>query len=313
MTARIRHAFEPDLVLLPLASLLPVKQVTERMRRSHKYKVIAASIAEIGVIEPLIVHRQPDPEGRHVLLDGAVRRDILLARKEARAECLLALDDEAYICNKMAIRLSILQEHFMILRAIERGVPEARIARALNVRIDHIRQRQKLLRGICPEAVQLLKDKPVNSVTLESLRKMRAPRQIEACGLMVAASNYSSAYARALLAASPDEGLLRPQKPGVPAIVTGADLALMERELKDVQAKASLTHAAYGRDMLDLVIAARYVGALLANPGIARYLDDNHPEIAREFRSIVPASLASPELKTVRRGKGEPAEAAPGR
>ncbi|MDH2352280.1 plasmid partitioning protein RepB C-terminal domain-containing protein [Bradyrhizobium sp. SSUT112] len=292
MTERpIRLAFEPELVVLPLKSLLPLKQVTDRIRRSHKYKVIAASIDEIGIIEPPVVFHKPDQRGRYMLLDGALKRDILLVRGETEAECLLALDDEAYSYNKRSIRLSVVQEHVMILRAIERGVPEDRIARALNVGIAHIKQRRRMLRGICAQAACLLQDKPVNPMTFDVLRKMREPRQIEACELMVAASNYSLSYAKALLAATSDAERLQPQKRRVPAVVTAADLALMERELKEVQQKAGGVEASYGRDMLDLAIVARYVSQLLTDRKIARYLDDNHPELAKESRAIVFATL----------------------
>ncbi|MBK3665065.1 chromosome partitioning protein ParB [Bradyrhizobium diazoefficiens] len=287
----IRLAFEPELAVLPLNSLLPLRQVTDRIQRSHKYKTIAASIDEIGVIEPLAVFHKPDRRGRYLLLDGVLRLDILIARGAVDTECLLALDDEAYTYNKKAIRLSIVQEHFMILRAIERGVPQERIARALNVNIAHIRRRQQMLRGICAQAVRLLRDQPVNPVTFDLLRKMREPRQLEACALMAAASNYSASYARALLTATPAEGRLKSPKRGVPAVVTAADLALMERELKEVQQKAAGVEASYGRDMLDLAIAARFISELLGRRSIARYLDDNHPEMAREFRSILSATL----------------------
>ncbi|WP_354141861.1 hypothetical protein [Bradyrhizobium sp. RT11b] len=50
--------------------------------------------------------------------------------------------------------------------------------------------------------------------------------------------------------------------------------------------------------MLDLAIAARYVSELLGKRTIARYLDDNHPEMAKEFRSILSATLAEPSKKT---------------
>jgi hypothetical protein len=178
-------------------------RLTDRIRRSHKYKAVAASIDEIGVIEPPAVFHKRDKRSRYLLLDGVLRLDILLAKGEVEAECLLALDDEAYIYNKKAIRLSIVQEHFMILRAIERGVPQERIARAFNANIAHIRRRQQMLRGICTQAIRLLRDQPVNPVTFDLLRKMREPRHIEACALMVAASNYSASYARALLTSTP--------------------------------------------------------------------------------------------------------------
>jgi hypothetical protein len=55
---------------------------------------------------------------------------------------LLAREDEAFTYNKHVNRLSIVQEHLMILRAIERGVSEAKLAKALDVRIEYIRHRR---------------------------------------------------------------------------------------------------------------------------------------------------------------------------
>ena len=79
--------------------------------------------------------------------------------------------------------MAIVQEHFLILRAIERGVSEQKIARALNVNVDQIKRRRRMLTGICPQAVHVLLDKSVNPATFDTLRKMKTSRQIEACGL----------------------------------------------------------------------------------------------------------------------------------
>jgi hypothetical protein len=56
-------------------------------------------------------------------------------------------------------RLSTVQEHFMILRAIKNGVDEARIARSLkSMSATSVRKREVQI-GICPEAVQLHREK----------------------------------------------------------------------------------------------------------------------------------------------------------
>ncbi len=47
----------------------------------------------------------------------------------------------------------------MILKAIERGVPEEKIAAALDLNPRSIQRKVRLLEGICPEAVAILKDK----------------------------------------------------------------------------------------------------------------------------------------------------------
>jgi len=292
---RIAAAFEAELVMLPLAALLPLGQVTDVVKTSSKYQCIARSIEEVGLVEPLVVYRKVDRRGRRLLLDGNLRRAILMEKGHKEAKCLLAQDDEAFTYNKRVNRLAIVQEHFMIIRALERGVSEEKLAKALDVDIAHVKRRRKLLNGICSEATGLLRDKSVNPVTFDVLRKMKPVRQIEASKLMVSASNYSSSYAKALLTATKDCDVKRaPAK--LPAVITSADLALLEREMKTVQQDLKAVEAAYGSDMLHLVIATRYVSKLVDDPRIARYLDDNHPEILKEFCAILSAtSLDTPE------------------
>ena len=53
-------------------------------------------------------------------------------------ECLVSTDDEAFTYNKRISRLAAVQEHKMILRAIERGVPEEKIAKALNINVQSV-------------------------------------------------------------------------------------------------------------------------------------------------------------------------------
>lgn len=47
---------------------------------------------------------------------------------------------------KRVNRLAIVQEHFMILRALQRGVPEKRLAKALDIKIETIRRKRDFLR-----------------------------------------------------------------------------------------------------------------------------------------------------------------------
>ena len=286
-TKPIHAAFEPELAVLPLVSLLPTKRATDLERRSPRYRSIEGSLKEVGLVEPLVVYHKADHRGRHLLLDGNLRRLILMEMGQTEAECILAKDDEAFTYNKRLNRLATVQEHFMIVRAIERGISEEKLARALNVKVNQIKRRRTLLRGVCTEAVDLLDDKPVNPVVFDLLRKMRPSRQLEACQLMVSAATYTSAYAKALLVATHDDELVRRRKRPAPPIVTSADLALMERELKSAQEDFKAAEASYGSDMLDLVIATAYIAKLLSNSRLVSYLDENHPEIFTEFNKIV--------------------------
>ncbi len=91
----------------------------------------------------------------------------------------------------------------MILKAIERGVSEDRLAAILSVNADNIRRKRRLLHGICGEAAALLEDKHVSINSFDALRKMLPNRQVEAAELMVAMNKYTVSYARTLLAATP--------------------------------------------------------------------------------------------------------------
>ena len=313
--------FEPNAKRIPLESMLPVKQLPALIKHSRRYRRLACSISEIGVIEPLVVYFKPDSKGRYILLDGHKNRVILLDKGFKDALCILSRDDEAFTYNKRVNYVATIEEHRMIERAIQRGVSETKIAKALNVRLQYIRRRRTVLNGICEKAIHLLKDEQINPVTFDALRSMKPSRQIEASLLMKSARNFTSAYAKALLASTNDAELKAPrtQRPANP--MTRASLTLMERELKSVQQDFRSVEASYGADLVDLVVARAYLSKLISNKRIARYLDDNHPEIFREFRSIVLSTSldgeADPERVTCplavydRTSRAEPRQAAP--
>lgn len=94
------------------------------------------------------------------------------------APCLVATDDEAYTYNSRINRLSTIQEHFMIRRAIERGVSMESLAKALSVDVSHIIKKATLLDGICPEAADLLKDRQFSAEISRVIRKMKPTRQV---------------------------------------------------------------------------------------------------------------------------------------
>lgn len=203
---------------------------------------------------------------------------------------LIADDDEAFTYNKRVNRLATVQEHYMIVRALERGVSEEKLAKALDVDIKHIKRRLTLLNGICPEVIDILKDKVVNPQTFEILQKMKAVRQIEVAELMTTAGNYTSTYAKALLAATRQHDLVHPDKPKKISGLTPEQMARMEREMDTLQRDFKSVEASYGDDVLHLVIATAYLSKLVANPEIERFLAAHHPEILDEFRSIISAA-----------------------
>jgi ParB-like chromosome segregation protein Spo0J len=264
----VKVAFERDLITVRLDEILPMRKLADKVKASVKYRRIAQSVAEVGVIEPLVVVRSP-AGGPFMLLDGHVRHAILRDLGERETRCLLAADDEAFTYNKRVNRLATIQEHYMIVRALTRGVSED---------------------GVAPEVVELLKDRSVNPVTFEVLRKMKAMRQIEVAELLISAGNFTSAYAKALLAATRQIDLVNPDKPKKVGGMTSEQMARMEREMASLTQDFKAIEASYGDDMLHLVIASGYLARLVNNDEIERYLRSRHPEILDEFRAIISAA-----------------------
>ena len=290
MVTSVKLAFEPELIVARLGQILPTRQVSDQVKKTVKYRRIAQSIAEIGVIEPLAVAKAKDGDGL-MLLDGHLRYAALSDLGETETRCLLARDDEAFTYNKRVNRLATIQEHYMIVRALERGVSEEKIARALNVDAKSIRRRRSLLDGVCAEVVEMLKDRSVNPVTFDVLRKMKPVRQIEVAELLLAASNFTSSYAKALLAATRQADLTGPDKPKQVGGMTPEQMARMERKMASLNQDFKALEASYGDDVLHLVIASGYLARLIGNPEIERFLQSRHSEILDEFRAII--SVAS--------------------
>lgn len=105
------------------------------------------------MIEPLS-EIKPDPEAAgFLLLAGNLRVLALKELGQDTAPCLIAKDCDTYTYNHRINRLSSVQEHCMLRRAINKGVSKERLERALNVNLSTINSRINLLHGICPKAV----------------------------------------------------------------------------------------------------------------------------------------------------------------
>jgi RepB plasmid partitioning protein/ParB-like nuclease domain len=277
-------AFEDVTLRIALAKIDPLHEVPEKTRASAKYAQIAASIAEVGIIEPPVVVRdRRDPERYH-LLDGHLRLDILRQRGDVEVVCLIGTEDEAFTYNRRVSRIAIIQEHRMILNAVKKGVPEERLARALNVNISNIRAKRNLLVGICPEAADLLRDKHVPLNAFIELRRLKPMRQIVAAEMMVAMNRYSTSYAKSIVAGTPADQLVERRKPV--RGLTDAQVALMERESAELDREFKLIEQDYGKDHLDLVLASGYVGRLLGNARVVRHLARHHADLLSEFQKI---------------------------
>ena len=295
MAGKVTIGFEPESVTIPITDILPLRLVDDTARKRHKFRQIAASVREIGIVQPPIVARRSDGQHKYLLLDGHLRIEILKDLGIDEIACLVSLDDEAVTFNRQVNRLSPLQEHKMILKVIERGVPEERIAQALNVNVTTIRAKRDLLNGICPEVAALLKDKhcPINS--FQALKKVEPLRQYEIAKTMVVVGDYSVAYARALVSASSQDQLVNPGKARKHRKVSPEEIDQIERELANLQGDVERIEETFAADHLNLVLATSYVRSLLRNAQITKYMETYHGSLLEKFRTICEATAPTAE------------------
>lgn len=287
MSKRIQAAFDLGGITLPLTAIHPIRQIKPTDHAFGKYRAMLASIREVGVIEPLIVHPQRGASGTYLLLDGHMRLKALSELNRAEAFCLVAKDDDAFTYNDKVNRLSLIQEHAMIMRAIEHEVSAEQIAKALDVDVAKIKASMNLLDGIHPEAVDLLKDKPITAAALRCFKKAKSVRQIDMAQLMVASNNYTRGYADALIVGTPSDQLIRGNKAKLPRGLSDEEVVRMEKEMETLERDYRLSQDQFGENSLHLNAVQRYVKRLLENARVRKFLGNRYPEVLEEFQALV--------------------------
>jgi hypothetical protein len=278
-------SFDSRCIDLSLKLIMPVRTILPSLRGTAKYRQINASLCQIGLVEPLVVF--PNADGTYLLLDGHVRYDILKMMQAPTVRCTLATDDEAHTYNKRVNRLSTIEEHRMILKAIQHGVTEERIASVLNVNIAAIRKKRDLLDGICPETVDLLKDKHVTADAFKILRRMKPTRQVEVAELMTAARNYSVSFMKALLAGTPASLLTEPDRPRPKVGLSAEQKSMIEHETDVLLRDLKSVEDTYGTEILDFTLAYRYIERIVRNERVQRYLSKHHAELLYELTALL--------------------------
>lgn len=287
MKKTVNAAFEMQPVTVQFDCILPSKSLHESVKATDRYRAIASSVAEVGIIEPLVVCRQKG--GKFLLLDGHVRLAILRDLGKTETTCLVSTEDEAYTYNHQISRLPPIHANRMIVRALEAGVSAERLARALNLNVNTVRASRNLLKGICPEAQEILKDKPVTEVALRLLKQVKPIRQIEMAELMATSATYTKPYVEALVLMTPKEQLVAPEKPKKNGAARPEELTRVEHEMKGLERSFAALDESYGQNVVELTLARSYLKKLLDNGKVVRYLAGKHSDLLNELQRIVEA------------------------
>jgi len=278
--------FRREDVELPLRYLVALKDSKPHLAESHRYRHMRESLEHNGLVDPLSV--LPQAKDRYLVVDGDLRLNILRDLRITKARCTAILEEECYGYSRRVTVLSPIAEHVMILEALSNGVTEERLAVELRVGVRAIRLRKRLLNGIAPKAVELLKDQRVSAFTLGYLRKMESLQQIHAAQLMISGNDCSGVFAAALSdLTSPRQHRTRKRKgksgdrsrPGVGS--------LFRDDMDSLVSELNKARRTYGTSALAVIVVCRWIENLSQNPAIAEYLRRNHSKVHHQIRQVM--------------------------
>lgn len=236
-----------------------------------------------------MVFPQKDAPGKYIILDGHPRWHALKELGHTQAECIATREDGCFAFNARVTRITPVQEHRMNVKAINHGVTIERVAAALNIPERVVEAFLNLLKGIHEDVAEILKDKNIAPQKLKLLRKVTQVRQIAIAELMVASGNYTNSYVEALILGTPPDQMVNVTGPKKRKGFTKETIARLEDEMASLERDFKAVESGYGQSVLHLTLISTYLRALLAHANVARFLSTQHPNLHKEFDSLVRA------------------------
>lgn len=281
----IKQCFNNHFHLYPIAILLPSRTIPVNVRSSNKYKQILTSIAEIGLIEPVMIFITEN--GEHKILDGHLRIEALKDLEITHAHCLISPVEDTYSYNKRVNHLTILQEQRMLLKAVESGVSVEKLCAVLGLSQGIINTRLRISEGISKEALALLADKNVSQNVFDVLRKIKLHKQMDFVATMITLNNFTKKFALSMLHALPAEHLVRKPDNAPEDKDMIKTLARLEKEMAALQVETQDIQNEFAENNLNLMVVRSYIAKLLSKNEIIHWLYDNKSEYLDVLKKVL--------------------------
>ncbi len=280
-------SFEREVIRLPLSNLLPVRRVENVEKAIKRFSSIMSSIQEVGVIEPLAVYPNKGTKGSYLIMDGNLRYHALQKLGEKDVPCIVADQNDSFTYNARICRMSPIQEHRMIAKAVQKGVSVEKLAATLNLSEQYVRETLKLLNGLDPAAVDILESHHMSHTAIRAFKKVTPARQIDMAEMMVSVNDFSGPYAEALLASTPEDMLIEKASSRKILSISQEEEARLRDEMYNLETDFKAVEESYSDNIYKLTMARGYLKKLLGNAKVVRWLNQHHAETASQFEAIV--------------------------
>ncbi|WP_438500477.1 plasmid partitioning protein RepB C-terminal domain-containing protein [Pantoea ananatis] len=282
----IKYCFNEKTVSFRLSDLIYTKKLPTNYKSSQKYIQIKSTISALGLVEPILIYID-GADGTAKILDGHLRVEALKDIGEERVACLVSTVYDTYTPNKKVNRITIIQIQKMLKEAVRVGVPEDMLCSALNISSDSLKSNLSVLKGICPEVIELFNDRDIPKNTFMILKRMIPFRQIECANIMIKFDNYSKIFAQSLYHSSSPELLNDKGKPNIDER-SGNRKAIerLEKEMAQVHFDTQKIKENYGSNSLKLTIVISHIKKILENPKVFHWLLRNKQDYLSELTKI---------------------------
>ncbi|HPF99362.1 MAG TPA: ParB N-terminal domain-containing protein [Kiritimatiellia bacterium] len=268
---------------IPIAALRPLRQRNINLETNKGFRKILTSIQSVGLIEPLSVFEEQDG---YTILDGFLRFKACEQLGVREVPCLIYRNKEAYTFNKMVNRLSPYQEMKMLRKSLE-AIDESTIAHVFGLQSIRYRLAPTLLHDLHPEIVRAFEDNEIGRTTAREIAYVLPSRQLEILKEMRFVNDFSPTFVRGLVVRTPFE-LRNPKRR---QRKTWSEDTARKNELvtrlEDAEKQHSFYVKLYRQYSTDLLKLSFYVRKIVTTPKLLAYLEEHHPDILRQFRSIV--------------------------
>jgi ParB/RepB/Spo0J family partition protein len=265
---------------VPVIQLRPLR---DRAVTKREYERILASIKSVGLIEPLVVFPE---KGDYLILDGVQRYRALVELGVEIAPCIMGKQREAFTSNRMVNRVSPVQEHRMIEKALGE-VDQDAIAAALGISsLDH-RLKKTLLKQLHSEVAAAYDAGKITRACAREFTHVKPQRQKEILRAMESYKDYSTTFVRTLVVKTPAhqrESRGRKHNPWNKATQRKNDLL---KKLTEAEQKHDFYSQLYKQYTVDLLRLAIYARSLITNTRLREYLDKHHSAIVSRFETII--------------------------
>ena len=268
---------------VPIVKLTPLRKRTISRK---SYNKLMANLKAVGLIEPLCVCQEG---GQYFILDGYIRYIALLELGIETVPCLVLASRDLYTPNRQVSHLSPKQEVRMLRKALEK-LDEATIANAFGVESLKTRLNTSLYRELHPLVVAELESGRLLQMTAKELTYVVAKRQVEILQLMQEGGDYSLAFAKAQVLATPPNLRSRKKRRSNPWQRVQSTKRDLVKKLAEVEKHYDFYSALYRQYVGDLLKLAIYVRQIVTRPDLREHLAREHPQELQFFESVLAES-----------------------